>query len=78
MTGSTGFSAEVVAVATEDATTFTQLKAPVKRVCALQVSVRRFQDRALPRRRDGGDGGGESIPLPALLPHPVLRSVNRR
>jgi hypothetical protein len=45
MKGSTGFSAEVVAVATEDATTFTQLKAPVKRVCALQVSVRCSQDR---------------------------------
>jgi pyruvate/2-oxoglutarate/acetoin dehydrogenase E1 component len=53
MTGSTGFSAEAAVVATEDATTFTQLKAPVKRVCALQVSVRYSQDRVLPRRREG-------------------------
>lgn len=74
MTESTGFSAEAAVVATEDATTLTQLKA-VKRVCALQVSVRYSQDRVLPRRRDGGDGSGESIPLPALLPHPVLRST---
>src|SRR6201984_2576323 len=34
-----GFSAEVAAVATEDAVTFAQLKAPVKRVCALQVPI---------------------------------------
>jgi len=34
-----GFSAEVAAVATEDATTFARLKAPVKRVCALQVPI---------------------------------------
>src|SRR5262245_60694891 len=34
-----GFSAEVAAVATEDATTFACLKAPVKRVCALQVPI---------------------------------------
>jgi pyruvate/2-oxoglutarate/acetoin dehydrogenase E1 component len=34
-----GFSAEVAAVATEDAATFAQLKAPVKRVCALQVPI---------------------------------------
>jgi pyruvate dehydrogenase E1 component beta subunit len=34
-----GFSAEVAAVATEDAATFEQLKAPVKRVCALQVPI---------------------------------------
>src|SRR6266702_3117805 len=32
-----GFSAEVAAVVTEDAATFARLKAPVKRVCALQV-----------------------------------------
>ena len=31
-----GFSAEVAAVVTEDAATFARLKAPVKRVCALQ------------------------------------------
>jgi pyruvate/2-oxoglutarate/acetoin dehydrogenase E1 component len=34
-----GFSAEVAAVVTEDAPTFSRLKAPVKRVCALQVPI---------------------------------------
>jgi pyruvate/2-oxoglutarate/acetoin dehydrogenase E1 component len=34
-----GFSAEVAAVVTEDAATFAQLKAPVRRVCALQVPI---------------------------------------
>src|SRR5215467_213424 len=34
-----GFSAEVAAIATEDAPTFAHLKAPVKRVCALQVPI---------------------------------------
>jgi pyruvate/2-oxoglutarate/acetoin dehydrogenase E1 component len=34
-----GFSAEVAAVATEDPATFARLKAPVKRVCALQVPI---------------------------------------
>jgi pyruvate dehydrogenase E1 component beta subunit len=34
-----GFSAEVAAVATEDATTFARLKAPVRRVCAVQVPI---------------------------------------
>ena len=34
-----GFSAEVAAVVTEDAAAFAQLKAPVKRVCALQVPI---------------------------------------
>src|ERR1700675_3942925 len=34
-----GFSAEVAAVVTEDAATFAALKAPVKRVCALQVPI---------------------------------------
>src|SRR6516164_8972337 len=34
-----GFSAEVAAVATEDAASFARLKAPVKRVCALQVPI---------------------------------------
>ena len=34
-----GFSAEVAAVVSEDATTFARLKAPVKRVCALQVPI---------------------------------------
>jgi transketolase-like protein len=34
-----GFSAEVAAVATEDAATFARLKAPVKRVCPLHVPI---------------------------------------
>ena len=34
-----GFSAEVAALVTEDAMTFAHLKAPVKRVCALQVPI---------------------------------------
>jgi pyruvate/2-oxoglutarate/acetoin dehydrogenase E1 component len=34
-----GFSAEIAALATEDAATFASLKAPVKRVCALQVPI---------------------------------------
>src|SRR5438105_10509491 len=34
-----GFSAEVAAVVTEDAATFARLKAPPKRVCALQVPI---------------------------------------
>ena len=34
-----GFSAEIAALVTEDAATFARLKAPVKRVCALQVPI---------------------------------------
>jgi pyruvate/2-oxoglutarate/acetoin dehydrogenase E1 component len=34
-----GFAAEVAAVVTEDAATFARLKAPVKRICALQVPI---------------------------------------
>ena len=34
-----GFSAEIAAIVTEDAATFAALKAPVKRVCALQVPI---------------------------------------
>jgi pyruvate/2-oxoglutarate/acetoin dehydrogenase E1 component len=34
-----GFSAEIAAIATEDSATFARLKAPVKRVCALQVPI---------------------------------------
>ncbi len=34
-----GFSAEIAALATEDAATFARLRAPVKRVCALQVPI---------------------------------------
>ncbi len=34
-----GFSAEIAAVVTEDPATFARLKAPIKRVCALQVPI---------------------------------------
>lgn len=34
-----GFSAEIAALATEDAATFARLRAPIKRVCALQVPI---------------------------------------
>jgi pyruvate/2-oxoglutarate/acetoin dehydrogenase E1 component len=34
-----GFSAEIAALVTEDEATFARLKAPVKRVCALQVPI---------------------------------------
>jgi pyruvate/2-oxoglutarate/acetoin dehydrogenase E1 component len=34
-----GFSAEIAAIATEDAPTFARLQAPIKRVCALQVPI---------------------------------------
>jgi pyruvate/2-oxoglutarate/acetoin dehydrogenase E1 component len=34
-----GFAAEVAAVVTEDAATFARLKAPVNRICALQVPI---------------------------------------
>jgi acetoin:2,6-dichlorophenolindophenol oxidoreductase subunit beta len=34
-----GFSAEIAAVVGEDAATFARLRAPVKRVCALQVPI---------------------------------------
>jgi pyruvate/2-oxoglutarate/acetoin dehydrogenase E1 component len=34
-----GFSAEIAAIASEDAATFARLKAPVKRVCALPVPI---------------------------------------
>src|SRR5256885_426795 len=34
-----GFSAEIAAIATEDAATFARLKGPVKRVCALPVPI---------------------------------------
>ena len=48
-----GFSAEVAAVVTEDAATFARLKAPVKRVCALQVPIPYapvLEDRVFPDR----------------------------
>jgi pyruvate/2-oxoglutarate/acetoin dehydrogenase E1 component len=48
-----GFSAEVAAIVTEDAATFASLKAPVKRVCALQVPIPYspiLEDRVFPDR----------------------------
>jgi pyruvate/2-oxoglutarate/acetoin dehydrogenase E1 component len=65
-----GFSAEVAAVATEDAATFARLKAPVKRVCALQVPIPYspvLEDHVFPDRkrivagiREVLGGGGHS------------------
>jgi pyruvate/2-oxoglutarate/acetoin dehydrogenase E1 component len=65
-----GFSAEVAAVVTEDAATFAQLKAPVKRVCALQVPIPYspvLEDHVFPDRkrimagiREVLGGGGHS------------------
>ena len=49
-----GFSAEVAAIVTEDAATFARLKAPVKRVCALQVPIPYspvLEDHVFPDRR---------------------------
>jgi pyruvate/2-oxoglutarate/acetoin dehydrogenase E1 component len=49
-----GFAAEAAAVATEDAATFARLKAPVKRVCALNVPIPYspvLEDHVFPDRR---------------------------
>ena len=49
-----GFAAEVAAVATEDAATFARMKAPVKRVCALNVPIPYspvLEDHVFPDRR---------------------------
>ena len=49
-----GFSAEVAAVVTEDAATFARLKAPVRRVCALNVPIPYspvLEDHVFPDRR---------------------------
>jgi pyruvate/2-oxoglutarate/acetoin dehydrogenase E1 component len=49
-----GFSAEIAALVIEDAATFASLKAPVKRVCALQVPIPYapvLEDRVFPDRR---------------------------
>jgi len=48
-----GASAEITAVATEDAETFAQMKAPVKRVCALHVPIPytpQLEDHVFPDR----------------------------
>jgi pyruvate/2-oxoglutarate/acetoin dehydrogenase E1 component len=49
-----GASAEIAALATEDPDTFASLKAPIKRVCALQVPVPYspiLEDHVFPDRR---------------------------
>ncbi|HEX6441945.1 MAG TPA: pyruvate dehydrogenase complex E1 component subunit beta [Stellaceae bacterium] len=54
-----GFAAEVAAVVTEDAATFARLKAPVKRVCALQVPIPYspvLEDHVFPNRTRIGAG----------------------
>ena len=48
-----GASAEIAAVATEDAETFAKMKAPVKRVCALHVPIPytpQLEDHVFPDR----------------------------
>lgn len=54
-----GASAEIAALATEDPTTFRSLKAPVKRVCALQVPIPYspgLEDHVFPDRHKIADG----------------------
>ncbi len=59
-----GFSAEVSALATEDASTFKALKAPVKRVCALQVPIPYspvLEDHVFPDRQKIAAGVREMV-----------------
>ena len=59
-----GFSAEVAAVATEDPVTFARLKAPVKRVCALQVPIPYspvLENHVFPDRKRIVDGIREAL-----------------
>ncbi|MBT5812669.1 MAG: alpha-ketoacid dehydrogenase subunit beta, partial [Rhodospirillaceae bacterium] len=54
-----GASAEIAALAVEDADTFASLKAPVKRVCALQVPIPYspvLEDHVFPDRNRIADG----------------------
>ena len=54
-----GASAEIAALATEDAETFASLKAPVKRVCALHVPIPyspAMEDHVFPDRNNIADG----------------------
>ncbi|MEM6495392.1 MAG: pyruvate dehydrogenase complex E1 component subunit beta [Pseudomonadota bacterium] len=54
-----GASAEIAALVTEDAETFASLKAPVRRVCALQVPIPyapHLEDHVFPDRRRIVDG----------------------
>jgi pyruvate/2-oxoglutarate/acetoin dehydrogenase E1 component len=54
-----GASAEIAALATEDAATFNALKAPIKRVCALQVPIPYspgLEDHVFPDRNKIADG----------------------
>src|SRR5271169_4517932 len=59
-----GFSAEVAAVATEDAATFARLQAPVRRICALQVPIPYspiLEDHVFPDRKRIIDGVREVL-----------------
>jgi pyruvate/2-oxoglutarate/acetoin dehydrogenase E1 component len=65
-----GFSAEIAALATEDAATFARLQAPVKRVCALQVPIPYspvLEDHVFPDRKRIAEGirevlaGGKAV-----------------
>jgi pyruvate/2-oxoglutarate/acetoin dehydrogenase E1 component len=62
-----GFAAEVAAVAIEDAATFARLKAPVKRVCALNVPIPYspvLEDHVFPDRRRIAAGIRELLEIP--------------
>jgi pyruvate dehydrogenase E1 component beta subunit len=59
-----GFAAEIAALATEDAATFARLKAPPKRVCALQVPIPYspvLENHVFPDRRRIIDGVREVL-----------------
>jgi pyruvate/2-oxoglutarate/acetoin dehydrogenase E1 component len=62
-----GFAAEVAAVVSEDAATFARLKAPVKRVCALNVPIPYspvLEDHVFPDRRRIAAGIRELLDIP--------------
>ena len=59
-----GFSAEIAALASEDAATFVRLKAPVKGVCALQVPIPYspgLEDHVFPDRKGVAAGNREGL-----------------
>jgi pyruvate/2-oxoglutarate/acetoin dehydrogenase E1 component len=54
-----GASAEIIAIATEDAETFRALKVPVRRVCALNAPIPYspvLEDHVFPNRKRIADG----------------------
>jgi pyruvate/2-oxoglutarate/acetoin dehydrogenase E1 component len=62
-----GFAAEVAAVATEDAATFARMKAPVKRICALNVPIPYspvLEDHVFPDRMRIAAGVRELLQVP--------------